>query len=374
MSQLVVEVCQIDEVKPHPNADRLDIAVIKGWQCVVRKDQHKPGDKVVYFPPDTMIPQHWANQFGVWQYLQYKEKDPQFLLERFDNGVSSPELYGRIRCAKLRGEPSFGLVVDPALPGWEVGDDVHWFYLAKKYEPPVKLGAGDAETDHPLFVQYTDIENLRNFPEVLLEGEEVVVTEKIHGSNCRIGIVFDAATHQMVVMAGSHRLRRKEPLAHHHSLYWLPRQHPALASLFATQKAWFDSGNIMYPVVKQLIIFAEVYGNGVQRLQYDAHDKPAFRVFDVLLDGRYFDWDTLCHFCQNNDLPIVPVLYVGPYHLDIIKKLSQGKSMLANHIKEGVVIKPLKERHDPKVGRVILKYIGDQYLLGLKDDDDSTDI
>jgi hypothetical protein len=35
MSSLIVEVCTIDRVERHPNADALDLAVIKGWQCVV---------------------------------------------------------------------------------------------------------------------------------------------------------------------------------------------------------------------------------------------------------------------------------------------------------------------------------------------------
>ena len=38
--------------------------------------------------------------------------------------------------------------------------------------------------------------------------------------------------------------------------------------------------------------------------------------------------------------------------------------LLSNHIREGVVVKPLVERNDPKLGRVILKYVGDTYLFG----------
>ncbi len=34
MSTLIVEVCKIENVLPHLNADALDLAQIKGWQCV----------------------------------------------------------------------------------------------------------------------------------------------------------------------------------------------------------------------------------------------------------------------------------------------------------------------------------------------------
>ena len=33
MSSLIVEVCQIAAIEKHPNADNLDIATVKGWNC-----------------------------------------------------------------------------------------------------------------------------------------------------------------------------------------------------------------------------------------------------------------------------------------------------------------------------------------------------
>jgi hypothetical protein len=45
---------------------------------------------------------------------------------------------------KLRGDPSFGLVILPEL-GMEVGADVAEFYEAKKYNPPIKIQIGDSK-------------------------------------------------------------------------------------------------------------------------------------------------------------------------------------------------------------------------------------
>jgi len=44
----------------------------------------------------------------------------------------------------------------------------------------------------------------------------------------------------------------------------------------------------------------------------------------------------------------------------------------SDHIREGVVVRPTIERIDPKVGRAVLKYISDEYLLakGISDTDD----
>ncbi len=101
-STLIVPVAVIEKVSPHPNADRLEIAQILGWQVVVPKGQHFAGQKVVYFPPDSVLPSEVSDRFGVTQYLSK----------------------GRVRCARLRGEPSFGFAVLPDNPDWEVGENV----------------------------------------------------------------------------------------------------------------------------------------------------------------------------------------------------------------------------------------------------------
>ena len=91
MSSLLVPVTVIEAITPHSNADVLELAHVLGWQPVVKKGEYHVGDRVVYFPPDTMLPLAVSERFGVTKYLSK----------------------GRIRCAKLRGEPSFGLVVKP---------------------------------------------------------------------------------------------------------------------------------------------------------------------------------------------------------------------------------------------------------------------
>jgi hypothetical protein len=59
---------------------------------------------------------------------------------------------------------------------------------------------------------------------------------------------------------------------------------------------------------------------------------------------------------------IVPVIYRGEYSLNKVKELAQGNTSLGgDHLKEGVIVKPVKERVDGKLGRVILKFINPMY-------------
>lgn len=161
-TEIRATVFTVDEVKPHPNADRLELVEALGWQVVTGKGLRKPGEKCVYIQPDSIVPDEWSEKWGVKQYLKGSD-------------------HNRVGQIRLRGEPSFGFIVEAADPNWEDGKNVAQFYGITKYEPPVKMGCGDAASPHELFPKYTDIENLRNFPDVFEEGEEVIATEKIHG-------------------------------------------------------------------------------------------------------------------------------------------------------------------------------------------------
>ena len=352
MAECIVEVCRIEKIYPHPNADALELAHIKGWQCVVSLGKYHVGDLVTYIPIDSMIPVEHSNRWNITKYLSVKSAS---------NDMDLTVEAGRVRCARLRGEPSFGVIIDREDPEWEEGRDVKSHYGIFKYIPPIKPTAGDAEVDHPLFVNYTDIENLRNFPDILEEGEEVVVTEKLHGTNCRVGAI------EGELMAGSKGLRRKRPSEESISsnIYWFPLTIPEVASLVE-----FGGANH-----RQFILFGEVYGSKIQELHYGCKGKLGFRAFDILGDGKYLDYDLFLKLCRDFEVETVPLLYRGKYSLAKIRELSEGDTTLgAAHIREGVVVKPAVERIDPKVGRVAMKYIGDAYLFSKSADRDTRDV
>ena len=69
MSSLIVEVSRIERVLPHANADALELAHIKGWQCVVPKGRYTAGDLVTYVPVDAVLPAELSERLGVTKYL-----------------------------------------------------------------------------------------------------------------------------------------------------------------------------------------------------------------------------------------------------------------------------------------------------------------
>ena len=60
----------------------------------------------------------------------------------------------------------------------------------------------------------------------------------------------------------------------------------------------------------------------------------------------------------------VPTVYRGPFDEAKLRQLAEENSLIegADHIREGIIISPVKERVDPELGRVKLKIVSPKYL------------
>lgn len=381
MSSLIVEVCKISEILPHGNADALEICVIKGWKSIVKKGQFQPGDKVVYVPPDCVIPQETSEKWGVTKYLSPVR----------ENGV---QIGGRVRVTRLRGEPSYGFVVVPE-QDWDVGTDVVEHFKITKYEPPVSNQDGDAAKECSAFHRYTDWENINNFPDLIQDGEEVEITEKLHGKNARTGYIKIADENGNLsyeFMAGSHSFRRKE-----FCTFKKVKTNPETGleeEYEVTKKSQFWEVFDKQPNLKNLMlylcnnreegefvthqndvmVFGELFGSGIQDLSYGFENGQSdFRVFDISVNGKYLDTHDRVELCDRFQIARVPLLYIGPFSRAKVDELVGGPTTICAPEKikgfkerEGVVIKLTKEAsrpHDRKFfNRVGVKAINFNYL------------
>jgi hypothetical protein len=350
-----VNVIRIKEILPHTNADTLGIVQVGGYQCVVKKDDFKVGDLAVYIQPDSIVPQTEPFKF-LWADREFPDG-------------TVPESKRRITVRRFRREWSEGLLLPassfPELYG-AIGegewDDVSELLGIKHYvepEPGFALGAQGRKLTLwqriLKFFGYTpkpygpknapgvyDVESLKNYPRVFTEGEEVLVTEKIHGSNARY--VFDGKT----FWVGSHK------------------------------KWWKDQSNIWWEVAKNypwIEEFCRAWPNYVLRGEVtptqkgypygpdygDKTEKQLF-VFDVQKpDGTYMPKSHLFYSIEMMlRVPqTVPILYKGPYNAEKIKELAEGNSAAygAKHIREGIVVSSLEneDRVVRGVGRPQLK-------------------
>lgn len=182
--RVMASVRRISEIKQHPNADKLDIAVVDGWQLVTAKDNgFKVGDLVVYCEIDSWIPNHVAPFLS-------KGKEP-----REYNGIKGE----RLRSIKLRGELSQGLLLP--ISGFNAyyegfadtiseGQDVSALLNIQKWERPMPAALqGQAKGYFPSFLRKTDQERIQNEFKNMTQAhfdDTYEVTLKLDGSSMTV--------------------------------------------------------------------------------------------------------------------------------------------------------------------------------------------
>jgi hypothetical protein len=188
MSTFLCPVVEIGKTAKHPNADQLGVTHVFGNCVVFRLGDFKEGDNAVFLPEESLLP-----EVPRWEFLW---------ANRVKEGKPIRETDRVIKAKKLRGIFSCGMVIPiPALDVGgdggsvvvaEVGQDLAAALGITKYEQPEKAGTGGDNEPSPSWMRrYTDIENARgplyrekeNSPSRfdVLEGKNVVMTEKLHG-------------------------------------------------------------------------------------------------------------------------------------------------------------------------------------------------
>ena len=274
MSTLVVEVCEVKAVYPHPNADALEFITVKGWPVIVQKALGlKAGDRVVYFPPDSVMPPELADRLGITKYLAPLPRGDRRHAQARPAGARGPAA-GR---AQLRDDRPPGRPVVGGRAG--TSRIITASPSSSRPSGPTTVNPCPAVA---AFHRYTEIENIRNFPDVLRPGEEVVITEKIHGKIVPPGAGPHARRARFEFMAGSHGQRRKEVDAKGRpSDFWRPMT-DAVRGLLQE----LSGGE------RSVVVFGELYGSGVQDMAYGlAGGAKGFRAFDIAVDGKYLDHD-----------------------------------------------------------------------------------
>lgn len=321
MSTHEVRVVRIDELLPHPNAERLELVKVFGaYTCAVAKGAWQVGDLAAFIEPDYIVPE---------------TADFAFL------GKSR-----RIGAKRLRGVWSEGLLVK-APEGAALGDNVMERMGIERHVPRIKvwggatggapIGLADGVPEELMRLHKYDLENVKKFIDVFEPREPVYVTEKIHGANAR----FVFRDGQMWA-GGRTQWRKPEPV----NVYWEAlRQNP-----------WIEEWCRQF---EGDVLYGEVFGQ-VQDLTYGAKQGQIFfRAFDVLSENTFLDPATFCAILTvDQRVPRHPLL---PFDLELLCELAEQPSLLGGGICEGLVIKPLHERIS-YVGRVALKLVSRQYL------------
>lgn len=335
MSKTVITVERVNKVEPHPDADRLEVIQVLGYRVVVQTGLYNVGDKVVYFPPDIMIPGDVSRALGVQKYLKHAT---------YPGDVEPTQC--RVAACRLRGQPSYGFVVPSPRDGWEFGTDVTQEYQGHKYIAPVRVGCGHSLPELPNFPEYTSIENVQRYPDLIPRGIEVAITEKLHGTSWRGGVVKHAGGY--IEVAGSHRVRREG------GMYWEPMD-------LVRNMLW-----ALCRLESDVVAYGEIFGPGVQDMDYGLTGRSV-RVFDLMVGGRYLPWSDTESICRTYGIPTVPVLAYGLYSPGVVEEFTSGPTTFDGvrgkfKGREGAVIRPRYQEIQTAGRRAIVKSVSVDYL------------
>lgn len=375
MSSFSVPVVRIKAIEPIYGSDAIELAVVGDYRSVVQKGLHKVGGLAVYIPEQAILPAYLIEVMGLTGRLAGSDKN-------------------RVKAIKLRGQLSQGLlypispegvliITSPGIDGSpdraasftvKEGEDLADQLGITKYVVPVPehlAGEVYAAGQH-LTVPY-DIENIKKFNEVFQDGEEVVMTEKLHGTFCGVGILPRGDWEEKHFMdrfvifskgLGGQGLCFKASESNMDNTYVKTLiELGVLTKLSDLQANMEEEGAFDRP----MFLLGEIFGAGIQDLTYGVPRQ--YRLFDVCVgyrgDQHYFSYEARKHLAEHLGLPMVPVLYKGPFSKEVLDQYTNGKETISGkneHVREGVVVTPVEERYEDNLGRVILKSVSGDYL------------
>lgn len=188
----LARVVQIDSIHEIEGADRIELAMVGGWQVVVGKGLYQPGDKAVYCEVDSLLPTAHPAFAELANRLSSK------LLHEVDG-----KGYARIKTAKMMKHLSQGFCVPLSEVGIVKPDMVHVdtdmtsalgiLKYEKGEERGMNNGAGaKGVSSFPSFIPKTDQNRVQNivprYLQAVESGELFEKTFKLDGSSMTVWI------------------------------------------------------------------------------------------------------------------------------------------------------------------------------------------
>lgn len=107
-------VIKVDKVTPIKNSDFLGVILIDGYSIVVRKDEIKDGDTVLYISNECQISNKFLKKNNLYSNIEYNDnykevKDLPEEEQKKHKGFFNAN--GRVRTIKLKGVQSFGFII-----------------------------------------------------------------------------------------------------------------------------------------------------------------------------------------------------------------------------------------------------------------------
>lgn len=367
-------IAKVTNIIPIPQADRVEIAKISGWTCMVGKGEFQVGDLGVFFEADSKVDET-NPAFAFMASRHYKVKVQKF----FKGAVVSD-----------------GLLLPASAFGWNKDDLVEGTFLTKelkvtyadaednkrksngpdKYKkmanrhpklfknPVIKkiykteigkkilfifFGKAVKKTDWPTWVVKTDEERIQN--QIWRFSEEhksdvFIATEKIDGTSTTFTMLNKAPLFKKRKMLVCSRNVVFDSLEKNKKCYYDTNVYIEMAQKYNMNDKLNMLLDSVYPQAKFVTIQGETYGGVIQKRNYSTNEHK-FAVFNVILgnpDGTTTRLNPLDmqSLCKNIGLPSVPIVdknFKLPSNCDELLQMAGGPSAIDGLPREGLVFR-----------------------------------
>ena len=335
---------RIWQIEPIEGADRIELAHVLGWQCVVNKGQFQPMDLAVYFEVDSFLPVR--EEFEFMRASSYRKTD--IMGEGF-----------RLRTMKFRGQISQGLLLPvgmfPEIPEEaELGMDVTEILGVRKWEIEERISTGGTMIGTlPYDIPHTDETRVQAEPDLIqaFAGLEYYISTKMDGSSHSVGIDENG------FHVTGHNYEYKDDGSS--PFYELIKAMGLRAKMEA-----FASENHL----SAFTIQGELCAPGIQKNRLKL-TKPEWFVFTVRENGKRVGLKRMLGICKKLQLETVPIEEVD---VDLPAKYPTVEALLeradGNYPKggkkEGIVIRPTEPVYCELISAALsMKVVSNKYLL-----------
>lgn len=380
-----------ENLMKHPNADRLILAKVFETQCIVSND-YSAGELYVFFPEGGQLSEAFCAANDL---VRRKDENG----NPIGKGYLDPQKRN-VKTIRLRKEASEGLILPISslstfgdISILKVGDAIDVFNgveICKKYIPkqshrsggtynPNKKNRHKKEVEY-VFPPHIDTCQLRFCLDKYQNGDLITLTEKIHGTSFREILspvkkkngffrrLFKLPEQvEYKALCGSRRITiSSEEGGFYGSNAFRLDIHKQIVphlrnnlEVFGEIVGWTGEGGapIMGKVDTTCLQdkdFTKKYGKemifhyGCEEGKYDFY---IYRIAEIDDEGEVvveYSTDQIRHWCDLHGFKMVPILYrgfipeevnAGEYVMELAKQYCEGESVLAPHIREGVVVR-----------------------------------
>lgn len=334
-------IAKIDKIMPLAGCDNIQGALVMSYRVIVGKE-HKEGDVGVFFPVETQL----ADKFLSYNNLY---RDNTINKDAAKKGYF--ENKRRVRCVKLRGNPSEGIFLPLESLGCftteyinlEQGmefNEINGEEVCRKYV--IVTAADCAERNRRnkkavkvsrlvdgAFRLHIDTAQLKKNIHKIQPDDLISITAKCHGTSCVIANCLVKKPlglfHRVLKYVGI-------PIVDtHYDIVYASRKvikngwYNSNPTHFYGEDIWGTVASEIGPIIpKGFTIYAEIVGylksgKYIQNsfdygCEFLTHKTYIYRITWTNIDGHVFelDWPSIKEFCSKNGLNHVPELYYGP--------------------------------------------------------------